>query len=250
MALTPKQVAATQKAQAERDTAAVKAVVAKTALPATTTNGGAVAMPSNRQDYLNEIAPASIVGRMVKFSKDGKFITPDDDAVIGEGTDFVALCDQTLVGWIKFNGTGNPPDRVMGLLYDNFLMPARETLGDHDQVKWDMGLDGRPSDPWQHHIYLPLQRSDTGELFTYVTSSITGRRAIGNLLRHYDRTQKTHPDTYPIIKLKVGGFQHRDDRVGWVATPVLAVVGRAPKDSAAKPDSSLAADVNDQIPFN
>jgi hypothetical protein len=70
------------------------------------------------------------------------------------------------------------------------------------------------------------------------------------LLRHYDRIQKTHPDTYPVIKLKVGGFQHRDDRVGWVATPVLAVVGRVSKDGAAKPDSSIAADLNDQIPFN
>jgi hypothetical protein len=176
MPLTPKQVAAAQKARAEADTAAIKAAAAKTVLPATT-NGGAVAMPSNRQEYLNEIAPASIVGRMIKFSKDGKFVTPDDDSIIGEETDFAALCDQALVGWIKFNGTGNPPDRVMGLLYDNFLMPARETLGDHDQAKWDMGLDGRPSDPWQHHIYLPLQRGDTGELFTYVTSSIFAQSA-------------------------------------------------------------------------
>jgi hypothetical protein len=46
----------------------------------------------------------------------------------------------------------------------------------------------------------------------------------------------------------VGGFQHRDERVGWVATPVFAVVGRTPKDSAAKPDTSLAADMNDEIP--
>ena len=80
--------------------------------------------------------------------------------------------------------------------------------------------------------------------------SITGRRAIGNLLRHYDRLVKTHPDFYPVIRLKVGGFQHRDDRVGWVNVPVLAVVGRAPKDSAAKPDTSLAADMGDEIPFN
>jgi len=51
-----------------------------------------------------------------------------------------------------------------------------------------------------------------------------------------------------VVRLKIGGFQHRDDRVGWVKTPVLAVVGRAPKDSAAKPDTSIAADMNDEIP--
>ena len=54
---------------------------------------------------------------------------------------------------------------------------------------------------------------------------------------------------YPVVRLKVGGFNHRDERVGWVPTPVLAVVGRAPKDSAAKPDSSPAADMSDQIAF-
>jgi hypothetical protein len=186
---------------------------------------------------------------MVKFTKNGEFVTSDDDAVIGENTDFTAILDQTLVGWIRFNGEGNPPDRVMGLLYDGFAMPARETLGDSDAASWELGLDGRPQDPWQHHVYLVLQNTETQELFTYVTSSITGRRAIGNLLRHYDRMERTNSGAYPVVKLKVGGFQHRDDRVGWVKTPVLAIVGRTPKDSAAKPDTSVGADMSDEIPF-
>jgi hypothetical protein len=220
--------------------------------PAGPTTAIVPAMPDNRtpvQQYLDGVAPAAIVGRMIKFGKDGKFITADDTAVVSDEADFTALCDQTLVGWLKFNGAGEPPDRVMGVLYDDFQMPARDTLGDADPSSWELGLDGRPQDPWQHHVYLVLQRADTGELFTYVTSSITGRRAIGNLLRHYDRMTKTNPDEYPVVRLKVGGFQHRDDRVGWVATPVLAVVGRAPRDSAAKPDTSHAGDMNDAVPF-
>ena len=97
-------------------------------------------------------------------------------------------------------------------------MPDRDTLGDPDPSKWEMGLDGKPADPWRHFIYLVLQRGDTAELFTYTTCSVTGRRAIGNLLRHYDRMQRTHPDMYPVVRLKVGGFNHRDERVGWVAS--------------------------------
>jgi hypothetical protein len=31
-------------------------------------------------------------------------------------------------------------------------------------------------------------------MFTFVTSSKTGRRAVVDLLRHYDRTHKAHPD--------------------------------------------------------
>ena len=38
-----------------------------------------------RARYLDEIAPANIVGRMIKFSKDGKFFTPDDEGEIIRG---------------------------------------------------------------------------------------------------------------------------------------------------------------------
>jgi hypothetical protein len=245
---SPEQIRAQQKATAEKETAAVKAnLPAPTAARAT-----AVALPDSRtevQRYLDDIAPASIVGRMVKFTKDGDFVTTDDDEKIGDDTDFIALADQTLIGWLRFNGAGAPPDRVMGLLYEGFVMPPRETLGHLNPAEWELGLDGKPTDPWQHHVYLVLQRADTGELFTFTASSNTGRRAIGTLLRHYDRMGRTHPDMFPVVRLKAGGFQHKDDRVGWVKVPVLAVVGRHAKDDVAKPDSSVAADMDDQIPF-
>ena len=216
--------------------------------PAKTT---AVATPDIRtpqQQYLDEIAPAAIVGRLIKFGKDGQFITADDGEPIAEGADFTVLADQTLIGWLRFNNDGTPPDRVMGLLYDGFRMPARAELGDTDPADWPAGLSGAPEDLWRHHIYLVLQHADTAELYTFATSSMTGRRAVGNLLRHYDRMRRTHPDELPVIKLKVGGFQHRDERIGWVSTPVFAVVGRAPRDSAIKPDTSTQGQLNDIIP--
>jgi hypothetical protein len=248
MPRTSEQIRKQQKADAAKEASKVKAN-----LPASTNSGDTVlATLDTRTDvqrYLDEIAPASIVGRLVKFNKDGQFITSDDDTVIGDDVDFTALVDQTLIGWVKFGADGEAPVRHMGLLYDGFVMPPRDSLGDLNQAKWEIGLDGRPADPWQHHVYLVLQRGDTSELFTFASSSMTGRRAIGTLLRHYDRMQRARSGEYPVIRLKVGGFQHKDDRVGWVKVPVLAVVGRTPKDSAAKPDSSIASDMNDQIPF-
>ena len=135
----------------------------------------------------------------------------------------------------------------MGLLYSDFRMPMRDTLGDTDASQWEEGLSGGPEDPWKSQACLVLQGVETKELFTFVTTSATGRRAIGNLLRHYDRMQKTNADEVPVVKLKPGGYNHR--KVGWVATPVFAVVGRVPRDSAAKPDTSVAADMDDSIPF-
>ncbi len=241
-----------QAADAERERAAKAAApkpAATTALaPAQST---APAVPDNRtpqQQYLDEIAPAAIVGRLLKFGMECTFVTADDGEAIAERTEFTALCDQTLIGWLRFHADA-PPDRIMGLLYDGFRMPARQELGDTNQDGWPAGLSGAPEDPWKHHIYLVLQHADTAELYTFATSSMTGRRAVGNLLRHYDRMQRTHPGELPVIRLKTGGFQHKDERIGWVPTPVFAVVGRAPTDSVVKPDTSLKADLNDEIPY-
>ena len=54
---------------------------------------------------------------------------------------------------------------------------------------------------------------------------------------------------FPVIRLKKGGYDHKDPRVGWVNTPVFAVVGRHAKDDTAKPDTSLGAQMDDQIDF-
>jgi hypothetical protein len=262
---TTKQALAEQKVIADRDrearlAAGRKAVVQQRGEVDVTPqgNGGAVvpagktdvALPDTRtsqQAYLDEIAPpSSLVGRPIKFDgKAGKWLFGDTDEEIDPDTDFVALCDEILIGWIKFNGKGEQPDRIQGLLYDGFIMPPQSTLPDRDPSKWELGLSGEPDDPWQHQMCLVLQSPGTHELGTFATTSRTGRRAIGNLLRHYDRLRRKDDDHYPVVRLKISGYNHKDERVGWVHTPV---VGKAPKASAAIPDTSLSGDLNDAIP--
>jgi hypothetical protein len=105
--------------------------VRRPSLPAATSNA------EYRNRYLDEVAPASIVGEGIKFGKDGFIKMRTEEEVSGE-RNFEALCDQTIVGWQKFNGPGQPPDREMGLLYgSDYIMPARETLGDLDESKWE-----------------------------------------------------------------------------------------------------------------
>jgi hypothetical protein len=266
---TTAQALAQQKADAERDRAAAqrRAVQQKQAeasdqfaqpdeqpqqaiVPAANL---AVATPDGRspvQQYVDDIAPSTIAGRMVKFSKSGEFVYADTDESISPDADFIALCDETLIGWIKFyRDDETPPDRHQGLLYDNFVMPPRKTLGDLDMTKWEDGLSGEREDPWKHQVCLVLQTPETHELCTFVTTSKTGRRAVANLLRHYDRMKKKDDEHYPVVRLKTSGFTHRDERIGWVPTPMFAVVGKAPKASTGIPDTSVASDMNDQIPF-
>ena len=239
---TAKELTAARRAQAPTPAPAPQ-------VPATQAPARAVvpATPENyRQRYLDEVAPSSIAGRLIKF-KEGSYITTDDEKEVPEGAEFILLADDTLIGWIKFNGEGEPPERVMGLLFDDFVMPPVESLPDRDKSKWELGLDGEPADPWQHQQCIVLQETETAELFTFSTSSKTGRRAVGNLLRHFTRMQKTHPDQLPVIRLGKSGFEHKDKRVGFVDTPVFVVCGRAPRDSAAKPDTSIGTYLNDKI---
>ena len=193
---TPSQIGAQQKADAEHSRNAAKPKAA--APPAKTPSVPAVAdtkasVPavldtrSAVQRFCDEVDPVSIVGPMLKFSKDAAYVRTDTDEEISDQTIFAVHADQTVSGLIKFNGPGNPPDRHMGALYDNYSPPPRETLGDTDESRWEIGLDGKPADPWQPTVYLLLENTETHELATFVTNSKTGRRAVAKLLRHYDR---------------------------------------------------------------
>jgi hypothetical protein len=260
---TVEQTLAQQQADADRDreqkqksqptppvTAAKPAPqsTAVTTKPATTLP----AIPDKRtsvQRYLDEVSPSMIVGRLLKFSKEGKFIVADTAEEIGPNEDFIVMADQTLVGHTKFNADGAPPERLMGLLYEGFVVTPTELLPDRDQSQWQVGLSGLPEDPWKHMMYLVLQRCSNNELYTFVTQSASGRRSVGAFLRHYDRDRKTHPNEYPVVKLKVGGFQPRDKRLPWTHTPIFVAVGHAPVDSTVKPNTSPGTDMDDQIPF-
>ena len=199
-----------------------------------------------RTRYLDTIAPSGIVGRQIKYSpKDSAFIV--DEEKVPEDTTFAALCGDTLVGFRKFNGPGQMPDEKMGLLYHGFIMPQVSTLPDRDQDAWELGLNGELEDPWGHWMFLPLQNVDTLEVDTFVTSSRTGRNAVGVLLRHYERLRKDHAGDVPLVQLRSSGFQHKDPRVGWVSKPMFVIAGHRPADSVAKPDTSIGGIIDDEI---
>jgi hypothetical protein len=190
---------------------------------------------------------------MVKFDgKEGALVRQDTEEAIDGSRQFLALCGDVLAGWLKFNGQGEAPTRAMGLLYSSdWIMPPRESLGDTDESKWERGLDGQPADPWTHQMYLPLADAGTKEMFTFVTSSKSGRRAVGNLLRNYERLRRAKPDHVPVVCLRTGGFQHSDTRIGWVNTPPLVVMGSATQDGSITPNARAEDDeFNDELPPN
>jgi hypothetical protein len=233
-----------QKANVAKETARVQAN-----LPAVAETT-AVAIPETRtaiQQFQDEDSTGAMPGRQMRFNgKEGFFYMADDESHVDESVNWVAPVDQMAIGRIRFNGEGVPPTYQQGLPYDGYRRPPRENLPDRDPAEWPLGLNGQAEDPWKDQSHLILQRADTGELVTFSTTSKTGLNAVAALSKHYDRLQKTHPDMYPIVQCKLGGFE---GKYGWTHVPIFVVVGRVPKDSAAKPDSSIAADMNDAIDF-
>jgi hypothetical protein len=181
-----------------------------------------------------------------KFAK-GKFQTRNDEE-IAVGTEFTCAYDAMQVGWIKFNGKGNAPTRAMGPLFNGFLPPLRNSMGDLDETKWDKGPDGAPLDPWQMQMPVPLVSAD-GAPYIFATTSVTGRSAVGKLIATCRKMKWKEPDQYPVVRLATGGFQHRIPSIGFVTTPAFVVVGKTPKDGTAVPSTSIEDDMEDSVPF-
>jgi hypothetical protein len=205
------------------------------------------AIPPGVQNYLDEHCGGGS-GVQIKFAKDQRFRRVDDGEEVPLGTELVAVFDEVQVGWIRFNGKGQPPERKMGPLFRGFIPCSRDELGDTDPDMWEVGLSGKPVDPWQSQILLPLQAED-GTQYIFGTTSITGRRAVGKLLDECKKMMRREPGFYPVIKLALGSFQHRDERVGNVTVPAFPRVGKTPKTGTAPIDTSTAADFNDEIPM-
>jgi hypothetical protein len=169
-----------------------------------------------------------IVGDLARFDgKRGAFVNKTSDEVIPDTRKFVAYVDQLVVGYQKFTDDG--AERRVGQPFKGFRLPRRKDLGDDDTTKWERGLDGNPQDPWQLCNYLLLEDTESGQLLTYTTASVTGRRSVAALVQSYRRA--FGQDAYPVIQLRVGGFKHRDPKIGFVPTPILNIVGRVQRNS-------------------
>jgi hypothetical protein len=240
---TPEEIISRQKDDATKAKAAAQEVVPAT--PAST----AVAVPDNRtvpERLADQLAPSFMPGPLTKFDgKLGKFVMSGDNQAISEATRYIALIPEMWNGYIKFNGEGEQPTRVGGLPYDGYEMPPRESLGDLDPNEWPPGLDGEPADPWLHQVLIPLQNAETKEILTFGTTSVTGRTAVGALLRSYNRMRRGNPAELPIIQLRASNYVHRT--FGKVNIPSFVICGRTTLDGT-KPDT-VAADIDDKIPW-
>jgi len=213
--------------------------------------------------YANAVAPRTIIGTLLRFSK-GDYVAGEEGKEIPEGSTFTANVDELLAGWIKWSG-GKPVEHIMVRVAEGRTLPKREVLGDADASRWEADGSGVPRDPWQFTNYLPLL-GEQGEIFTFATSSRGGLTAIGDLTRRYARHRRAgHCDVHPIIALDVGSYQHQNREYGRIKYPLFTPMGWAPKaafnetlaaagftpeaEPPASQEETQAEEISDEIPF-
>jgi hypothetical protein len=197
---------------------------------------------------VNYLAKHSSTAIPVRFNKEGKFILPTEaDKELPEGTQLAVIWDQARGGYQRFGGKGERPEFRVDLIFGG-QPPGRHELPDNDPAQWPTSdLTGEKEDPWREVQMVPLQSIDDGTVYVFSTMSVTGLRAVANLLTQSARMAAKDGDSYPVIKLRCGGYEHK--RFGWVKVPAFERTGKAPKSDITAAVTSVAGDLDDTIPF-
>ena len=213
----------------------------KEGLIATTSTAVAPVGDNPYTAYANAALAHNVTGTLLKFSK-GDFLAGQDNRQIAAGTRLIANMDSFAIGWVRWSN-GRPTEQLMGRVVDCFKPARRNDLGDNDSDLWETSENG-PRDPWQFTNNLVLAAAENGELFTFSTSSLGGRRALENLCQFYGRELARHSNEWPLIELQVDSYQHSDKSRGRIKHPVFKVVGWIAKDA----DGSTAPDAPKPAP--
>jgi hypothetical protein len=108
-----------------------------------TTSTGAAGNGDPFKTYADAVAPTTIIGTLLKFSK-GEFFAGKDSRPVAVGTHFIDNLDATMAGWVKWIN-GRPIDHRLVRIADGLLPVKREQLGDTDTEQLAIRQPGRAS---------------------------------------------------------------------------------------------------------
>ena len=182
----------------------------------------------------------------MKFAK-GEYTL--NDKLIND-TQWKFIWQKTQAGFVKWT-KGERPDFRTAYICQGEEEPLRDEFGEDDKSKWEIGLDGKPRDPWSHVFRLILE-NQAGDLAELILSSYYGKRAANVLL---DKVRRAGLRT-PIVRLE---SEKVSTKFGPVAAPKFEITGFVEDESppaflAGKTPSSggsalSAAELDEEIPF-
>lgn len=225
-----------------------------TELTTKNTTGTAVALPGAENPYLafaNAVAPETIKGTLLKFSK-GDWTAGNEAVPIG--STFILFVDEIISGWIKWEDSAPVEQIMQRVIESGGRVAPRKSLGDLDEAHWPRDQQGQARDPWVFTYYVPLQDPESGEWFTFTTSSAGGKSAIAKVLRTYGQQLDLHRNDNPIVEIGTGSYDHKDRSIGKVKFPIFEINDWALKPGAPVEAPSIAPtpgaiELNDAIGF-
>jgi hypothetical protein len=248
---TPEQIKAEQKRLTEIDAAQTQANLPAVApmpqLPAVTEPA-----LNNADEYLAR-NPSMIIGRATHpNAKDGTIYYNDDNTEVSTETVWTVIVDSIWVGRVRL--VEGEPAQYDGSLFfaPDWHRRAREELSDLDPALWPVNRfdNSKKDDPWKEATYIPMEDGASGEMITLQIQSKPKTAAIfatDAFLRHCKQTLKRFPDFYPLTKIGMSPYQSKNFGQQW--KPNFQPCGKIERASAAKPDGSIATDMNDEIGF-
>jgi hypothetical protein len=189
-----------------------------------------------------------IVGKMLKFTIDGKYKADKAD-ILPDNTTLVAI--NVTTAWVKWED-GKPVEHL--ITQPGQLHPDRDDLPDQDKTTWELGLNGEPADPRRDTRYLRLIDPWTGQDYTFVTETYGGRKAVGELKSQIANVRFAYPGAVPLVQL---GSTMMPTSYGLKPRPEFKVVGwrnngnapvQLPRGPQNKPPEQHVSEI--EPPFN
>ena len=136
--------------------------------------------------------------------KDGRF-SRRTRRPISEDVDFIALCDETLVGYIRFRGQGEPPEQIVACSTTAFSC-SQSRACQIESAEWEIRLDGQAFRSISASECMSCYSRPTRRGVHFRDLLEDGRRAVGDLL-NLDGLRRTQSDEVPMIACVKGGYQ-------------------------------------------
>jgi hypothetical protein len=201
--------------------------------------------PNVYEAYGNSVAQMSFPGDLLTFSKFGEFVAGKDKVVVPFGTRVVVHVPSMLIGYVRWKDNRRV-DYKMGLLEEGFVPPKRDELGYLDKSEWETYEEGGAKDPWQFSNQVVMTGVKEDAVYTFTTSSKTGRSSLGMVVKDYGHHIRQAPDEYPVVELQRSSYRDRRPGIGEVRIPFFKIVGWVPAGPHAKGLANFMGDTAEQ----
>jgi hypothetical protein len=164
-----------------------------------------------------------------------KFISGNwsvSDVPVPAGTRFMLHPSQVSHCWTRFQD-GKVAEEISAIVSEDedgdpelhiVKGQGRRDLGYDNQAEWEPDNIGKPRDPWNYGLGLPMTDIKTGAAVLFRTSSIGGMAAIAGQVANFARNPSLG---YPIVELSTGSYKNKRYG-GYTSYPIFQIVGYEP----------------------